>query len=186
MLDFSWDQIQVFLKNWFSESPTKAEDLRGALAGNLRMQTFAANPFILSLIAIVYERELELPERRAQLYNRCAEVLLKEWDSHREIHRFAKFTTDRKRDLLEEVAWHFHRRGLRYFPKAELLELIAGFLPTIDLPQGTRSAILDEIAAHYGLLKVQAHDWYGFLHLTMQEYFVALLPTSTARKHWMR
>ena len=174
VLDFSWNQIQTFLKNWFSEFPAKAEDLRGALAGNLRMQTFAANPLMLSLIAIVYERELELPERRAQLYNRCAEVLLKEWDSHREVRRFARFTTDRKRDLLEEVAWHFHRRGLRYFPKSELLELIADFLPTIDLPDEDAAAILDEIAAHYGLLKVQAHDWYGFLHLTMQEYFVAL------------
>jgi predicted NACHT family NTPase len=70
VLDFSWDQIQTFLKNWFSESPAKALELRGALAGNLRMQTFAANPLMLSLIAIVYERELELPERRAQLYNR--------------------------------------------------------------------------------------------------------------------
>jgi HEAT repeat protein len=174
VLDFSWDQIQIFLKNWFAAAPAKAEGLCRALAGNLRMQTMAANPLILSLVALVYERELELPERRAQLYNRCVEVLLKEWDAHREIRRFARFTTDRKRDLLEEVAWHFHRRGLRYFPKSELLDLIARFLPTIDLPSEEAEAILDEIAAHYGLLKAQAHDWYGFLHLTLQEYFAAV------------
>lgn len=174
VLDFNWDQIQTFLNNWFSDSPTKAEELRRVLAGNLRMQTFAANPLLLSLIAIVYERELELPERREQLYRRCVDVLLKEWDSHREILRFGKFTTDRKRDLLEEIAWHFHRRGLRYYPKSELLDLIASFLPTIALPPEDAAEILDEIAAHYGLLKVQAHDLYGFLHLTLQEYFVAV------------
>ena len=42
-------------------------------------------------------------------------------------------------------------------------------------------AILDEIAAQYGLLKVQAHGWYGFLHLTLQEYFAALAATRLLR-----
>jgi predicted NACHT family NTPase len=34
--------------------------------------------------------------------------------------------------------------------------------------------VLEEIAAENGLLKEQARHWYGFLHLTLQEYFVAL------------
>jgi predicted NACHT family NTPase len=106
VLDFSWEQIQEFVNRWFDSNPTKAEGLRTELAENLRMQTLAANPLILSLIAIVYQKDLELPERRAQLYNRCLEVLLQEWDSCRDIKRFSQFTTDRKRDLLEEVAWH--------------------------------------------------------------------------------
>lgn len=128
----------------------------------------------MALIAIVYERDLELPERRAALYQRCVEVLLTDWDAHRDIQRFSRFTTDRKRDLLEEVGWHFHLAGYRYIPERELLEVIEGFLPTIDLDPSHARAILEEIAAQYGLLKVQAHGWYGFLHLTMQEYFAAV------------
>ncbi len=174
VLDFNWEQIQQLVNNWFKSNPAKAKGLRQALALNLRMQTLAANPLILSLIAIVYEEQLELPERRAELYNRCGEVLLREWDSHRGIKRFSQFTADRKRDLLKEVAWHFHIDGRRYFPEAELLHLVAGFLPTIDIPSSESKAILEEIAAQYGLLKVQAHGWYGFLHLTFQEYLAAL------------
>ncbi len=174
VLDFSWEQIQQLVNNWFKSNPAKAKGLRQALALNLRMQTLAANPLILSLIAIVYEEQLELPERRAELYNRCVEVLLREWDSHRGIKRFSQFTADRKRDLLKEVAWHFHIDGRRYFAEAELLHLVAGFLPTIDIPPSESKAILEEIAAQYGLLKVQAHGWYGFLHLTFQEYLAAL------------
>ena len=174
VLDFSWDQIQVFVNNWFAGDPAKGDGLRRALTGDLRMQTMAANPLILSLIAIVYDQELELPERRAQLYHRCVEVLLKEWDAHRNIRRFARFTPDRKRDLLDEIAWHFHQRGWRYFPESELLALVAEFLPTIALSADDAAEILDEIAAHYGLLKVQAQGWYGFLHLTLQEYFAAV------------
>lgn len=172
-LDFEWPQIETFIANWFGERDPRRGALVRALSTNARLQTLAANPLLLSLIAIVYERDLELPERRAALYRRCVEVLLREWDAHRKITRFSRFTTDRKQDLLKQLAWHYHQRGRRYFREDDLLELIADFLPTIDLPRTDSRAILDEIAAQYGLLKAQAHGWYGFLHLTLQEHFAA-------------
>ncbi|GAA4466903.1 NACHT domain-containing protein [Phytohabitans houttuyneae] len=174
VLDFAWPQIVTFVENWFAADRTRAAGLKGALQANVRMSSLAANPLILSLVAIVYERDLELPERRAKLYDRCVEVLLKEWDSHRGIRRFGRFTTDRKRDLLEEIAWHFHGLGLRYYPERDLLAVIEDFLPTIDIEPAHAREILDEIAAQYGLLKIQATGWYGFLHLTLQEYFAAV------------
>lgn len=172
-LDFEWPQIETFVANWFGDRDRRRGGLVRALTANARLQTLAANPLLLSLIAIVYERDLELPERRAALYRRCVEVLLREWDAHRKIARYSRFTTDRKQDLLKQLAWHYHQRGQRYFPEEDLLELIADFLPTIDLPREDARAILDEIAAQYGLLKAQAHGWYGFLHLTLQEHFAA-------------
>lgn len=174
VLDFDWPEIQAFVNNWFGADLSRRDGLHDALSSNLRMQTLAANPLLLSLICIVYERDLELPERRSQLYSRCVEVLLKDWDAHREIRRYSRFTTDRKRDLLEEVAWHFHRAGRRYFPQGELIAIIADFLPTIDLSAEHAETILNEIVTQYGLLKVQAHGWLGFLHLTLQEYFAAV------------
>jgi hypothetical protein len=174
VLDFGWPQVERFVDNWFAGQEKRARGLKTALQDNLRIQALAANPLLLSLISIVYSRDLELPERRAELYRRCVEVLLKEWDAHRDIVRFSQFTTDRKRDLLMEIAWRFHCRGLRYYRKDDLLEVIEEFLPTIGIQPEHAEGILGEIAAQYGLLKFQADGICGFMHLTMQEYFAAL------------
>jgi HEAT repeat protein len=174
VLDFGWEDIQRFIDNWFGAGSDRARRLQGVLSQQARMQALAANPLLLSLIAIVFERDLELPERRAKLYERCVQVLLTEWDAHRGIKRASQFTTDRKRDLLEDIALHYHCQGSRYFPKRDLLAVIAGYLPTVNIPAEQAPLVLDEISAQHGLLKEQAADWYGFLHLTLQEYFAAV------------
>ncbi len=174
VLDFTWEDIQRFIDNWFGQGSDRSRDLQNKLAQQSRMQALAANPLLLSLIAIVFNQDLELPERRAKLYERCVYVLLTEWDAHRGIKRAGHFTADRKRDLLEDIALHFHGQGLRYFQKNELLKVIAAYLPTVDIPAEQAGLVLDEISAQHGLLKEQAADWYGFLHLTLQEYFTAV------------
>ena len=174
VLDFAWPQERSFIDRWFRSDETKASGLKTMLSRNVRMRSLAANPLLLSLICMVYERELELPERRAELYNRCIEVLLREWDAHRGIKRFSRFTSDRKRDLLEELAWCFHRNGHRYFTEEDLLGHIGSYLPSIDIAPEDARPILEEVTSQYGLLKEQAHGIYGFLHLTLQEYFAAV------------
>ncbi len=182
VLDFRPEDIEQFVHNWFACSPkprkgTSAHDLNAKFARNARLQALAANPLLLSLIVIVYEDQLALPEKRAKLYERCVETLLSKWDSSRKIIRRREFESEKKRQLLTEIAWHFHCLGQRYFAESELLNVIAGFLPAIGLPANQRMRVLEEITAENGLLKEQAKHWYGFLHLTLQEYFTALYIT---------
>ncbi len=178
VLDFRPEDIQQFIGSWFACRPNPlqyatAADLQARLARNPRIQALAANPLLLSLIVLVYEEQLDLPDRRAELYNRCVDTLLIKWDTSRDIRRLREFKPERKRQLLEVIAWHFHLQGKRYFPESELLSVIADFLPRAGLPAEKNARILEEIAAENGLLKEQAQGWYGFLHLTLQEYFVA-------------
>jgi len=42
----------------------------------------------------------------------------------------------------------------------------------VNLLPAESKAVLNEIEEENGLLKEQAHGWHGFLHLTLQEYFV--------------
>jgi len=178
VLDFRAEDIQQFIRSWFACRPNPSQyataaDLQARLTRNQRIQVLAANPLLLSLIVLVYEEQLDLPDRRAELYNRCIETLLTKWDTSRDIRRLHEFKPERIRQLLEVIAWHFQLQGKRYFPDSELLNVIADFLPRIGLPAEKNARILEEIAAENGLLKEQAQGWHGFLHLTLQEYFVA-------------
>src|SRR6266516_815975 len=174
VLDFRQEDIEQFICKWFANQQDKATDLNDRLKRNPRIQALAANPLLLSLIALVYEAQLDLPDRRAELYKRCVDILLTEWDSTRNIQRRRDFKPEYKRQLLEEIAWHFHLQGLRYFPDDELRQVIAEFLPTGNIPAEQSGDILKEIANENGLLKEQAQGWHGVLHLTLQKYFVAL------------
>ncbi len=182
VLDFRSEEIAQFVDKWFAyypgpEKQVSARDLNTRLERNPRIQTLAANPLLLSLILLVYEAQLDLPDRRAELYKQCVETLLTKWDASRDIRRRRQFKPEHKRQLLEEIAWHFHLQGQRYFPEQELRVVIADFLPAIGLPREQNDWILREIAAENGLLKEQARGWHGFLHMTLQEYFVAQYAT---------
>jgi len=182
VLDFRAEDSEQFIRSWFAcqTQPSKyatAPDLLAKLSRAPRIQALAANPLLLSLIVLVYEEQLDLPERRAELYHRCVETLLTKWDTSRDIRRLREFKPERKQQLLEVIAWHFHLQGKRYFPESALLTIIADFLPAIGLLPEQNARILEEIATKNGLLKEQAQGWYGFLHLTLQEYFVAQYAT---------
>lgn len=179
LLPFRTDDTRQFIKKWFDgyNDPQKqalAGDLTIQLQRTPHIQALATNPLLLALIVRVYEAQLRLPERRAELYRECVDILLKEWDASRNIRRYGEFKREHKLQLLEEIAWSFHQRGRRYFPKDELIKRIARFLPAVQLAPGESERVLAEITNEHGFLKEQARNLYGFIHLTFQEYFVAL------------
>lgn len=180
VLDFSWEDIQAFVKIWFAPDATpdvltpEAARLIEELKPNVRMRFLAANPLLLSLICTVFDEYKELPDRRARLYEKCVDYLLTLWDSKRNLKRLSNFTTENKKDLLCKLAWHFQEKRQRYYQRDELLEWIADFLPEINRPRSEAGAVLQEIMINHGLLEEEGLEFYGFPHLTLQEYFCAL------------
>ncbi|MBF0538785.1 MAG: HEAT repeat domain-containing protein [Nitrospirae bacterium] len=173
VLDFTPEDITNFVGKWFHGEPEKAKALNSELARRTRVKTLAGNPLLLSFVCILYGKSGTLPERRVSLYEKCVEVLLKDWDETRDIKRRNRFTQDKKKQLLKYIAERFFIEGKRYFTKKELLSAIREFLPDLYLKPEEAEEILKEISASHGLLKEQADGWYGFLHLTLQEYFAA-------------
>src|SRR5437588_9532247 len=178
VMDFRFEDVKQFVLNWYEAAhdqhvEEKSAELIKHLGAHPRLQTMAAHPLLLTLIVLAYEDRLDLPERWAELYRMCIETLLTKWDARLGIRRQWEFRSEQKYQLLKVIAWHFHQKKQRYFTEHDLLQVIAEFLPAINLPAERNNDILQEIESEQGVLKEQATGWHGFLHLTLQEYFAA-------------
>src|SRR6266516_3718122 len=178
VMNFRFEDVKHFVHNWYNAAydlyaEEKSANLIKLLDANPRLQTIAANPLQLALIMLAYEGRPVLPERLAELYQICIETVLAKWDARRGIRSGWEFKTEQKHQLLKVIAWHFHGKRQRFFTERDLLQVIAEFLPAINVPAARNNDILQEIESELGVLKEQAMGWYGFLHLTLQEYFAA-------------
>ena len=178
---FEWEHVCRFADVWFRDDQQTSATLKDQLNRNARIRGLTSNPLLLALICITFQRRGALPQRRADVYRRCVDVLLAEWDAARTRDRCPRFTLENKEDLLRRVAWHFHMTGRRYMKREELVNSIRSFLPMIRLKEEDAEPILDEISAHHGLLKDFGHAWYGFHHFTLQEHFAMEHVTSPQR-----
>jgi len=131
--DFDRAAMARFVHNWSlavevalagRRSPTierraaeQASSLLAAVEGNPRVRELAVNPLLLTVIALVHRYRVRLPERRAELYEECVEVLLGYWDEARGVRGYALPGLDLdagdKRSLLEPVAFWMQERELR-------------------------------------------------------------------------
>ena len=113
-----------------------------------------------------------MPQRRVELYQRCIEVLLSRWDVQGRIENI--YDTKAKEKILRKVALEAHIQGKRSFTKDELLEKISEYLPEVRIKKDEAGDVLNEIVQRNVLLKEISIGVYEFLHLSFQEYLVAL------------
>ena len=84
--DFGDPEIDRFVTRWhqeaFPEATARAlyeSRLRNAIADSPAIHELAANPLLLTMMAVL-SRTQDLPRDRGKLYEMCAELLLKNWD----------------------------------------------------------------------------------------------------------
>ena len=128
--DFTKEQIQDFVRKWFQarvwamppcspheakemppRSPHEAKELtekfHQKLNENKPSEELATNPLLLTLLCLVFEELKTFPRKRSQLYQEGLELLLKKWDSERNIERpelYKKLEPQQKKDLLSDIA----------------------------------------------------------------------------------
>lgn len=82
--DFSKEQVNKFLVQWFKHDPDLGQQL---IARSAEMMDLCKVPLLLTCLAIDVERSRQIPFgqelREIQVYRRVAEILLDEWDAHR-------------------------------------------------------------------------------------------------------
>jgi predicted NACHT family NTPase len=188
---FNDDQIANFARSWFqSNNLINAERFLEELEISPGLNELARNPLLLTLLCLVFKEGGRFPANRSELYKEGLDILLRTWDATRDIQRqqidpeanvYSQLSLKRKEDLLSQIAYNtFERRDYFFqqnFVEGQIQEYIRN-LPHVNTEQENLEIdsrnILQEIAAHHGLLVERARGIYSFSHLTFQEYFTAL------------
>jgi len=178
MTELTLPQIKHFVAGWFGKPQVKhGKSLQIIIDTNERLQLLVTNPLMLAIVCFVYgAKDADnnfLPQRRVDLYDRCIEALVIEWDRSRGINREPRFTPRQIEMVLSHVAYEALAAEKIDFSRKELLSLIRTYMPRADLRQYDDEIFLKEILEHTGLFKEKAHDTIGFIHLTFQEYLAA-------------
>ncbi len=158
----------------FVDARERAEALCGSLAGNEGLRRIARTPLILSLITLVhYHRVADLPQGRAQLYEKCLEILLELWDLSE--HRLKPAETASLKEkllVLQELAFHYLRDDLLEADLKVLEDVVTPLLPELGT-EATAKALIEQIWQRSGILVELALDRYGFAHRALQDYLAA-------------
>jgi len=195
--DFDQAAVERFVRHWSlavevalagrrsrtieRRAEDQAEGLLEAIRANERVRELAVNPLLLTVIALVHRYRAHLPERRAELYEECVEVLLGYWDEAKGLRETGipglELDAGDKRSLLEPIALWMHERQLQEVDREMLLgQLRRLFEPmSADTRQAGKrvEAFVSVIGARSGLLQERGLGIYSFSHLTFQEYLTA-------------
>jgi len=178
MTELTLPQIKKFVSGWFGKGQEKhGTSLQLILDNSERLQLLVTNPLMLAILCFVYGTKSPednfLPQRRVDLYDRCIEALIVEWDRSRGINRNPSFTSKQIETVLHYVAYEALVAEKIDFSRKELLALIRTHMDKAERRQYEDETFLREVLEHTGLFKEKASDVVGLLHLTFQEYLAA-------------
>ena len=169
--------VRKIVTAWFTEEPERAHELLAIIENDNSISSLTETPLLLSLICIQFKHDLALPRRKVELFNRCSQTLLREWDTTRRFRRetaYQSLTDQAKERLFEDIAYHFTRGSLTFvFPKAATIEVVSNFCSRVSLEPSNAIGMLAEIDSHHGILEQFSQDHYGFSHTSFQDFFAA-------------
>ncbi len=196
LLDFNKEQISQFAENWChtyeiaqsGETPKAARDaenekgkLLKSIFGNAGVEKLAANPLLLTILALIHRQGTELPNRRAELYELYLTTLIKTWNRARSLAGMSVGSMDDKETvkILAPLAYWMHaNRPSGTARRVELeREITRHFTErrkhALDDAEREAARFLDDVRTYSGLLAERGPDAYGFVHLTFEEYLAA-------------
>ncbi|MEN8168165.1 MAG: SUMF1/EgtB/PvdO family nonheme iron enzyme, partial [Pseudomonadota bacterium] len=195
LVDLDDEEIESFIEKWTIaleqaaqgatqvaefDAAQERDELLTSVRHNPGVRTLAANPLLLTILALMKRQGITLPERRVELYQKYVETLLYNWNqarslAGRESHRLEVRETLR---ILAPLALWMHRTspGVGLVKEGELhreLERICRDRGAQD-PALEAETFLRGVREHSGLLLDRGGRQYGFIHLTFQEYLAGV------------
>ncbi|WP_437315560.1 sister chromatid cohesion protein PDS5 [Sorangium sp. So ce385] len=207
VLDFGEREIEAFARRWceacevwladgqrtavaLKRAAQEEKELLAEVRANPSVLRLAANPLLLTMLALLRRQGGRLPDERVRLYERYIEMLLdSNWESARSdgarTREPPRFDRNLATTYLIELALWLQRHkpsgtARRQDLEGALVEIALradGIDPLRASPKDRQQAhdkaalFLKDMRHFAGLLAERGQDAFGFLHLTFQEYF---------------
>ncbi len=174
----------------------RAEDLFQAVTSHPSIERLAANPLLLTILALIHYQGTRLPQQRVELYRLCVEALAETWNLARSLsgRPIDLWLGERRLDertvvgILAPVAFWMHQeRPGGLVEREELVRQVARGMEQAAWSRGageqrSRGAegaerlardFVELAREQMGLLVERGQGQFGFVHLTFQEYLAA-------------
>ena len=170
------EQIRRFIEKWFAYlypgpyglGRKNAEAMIADIRIHPATHELTDNPLMLTAVCILYHDNKELPDQRAELYQKFVDNML-----------YRRFADDPQqvRDFLAALAFRMHTGRVRAVDRVMVLEVMQAFYsPQEDENEHAYhrrlEAIFDEMEPRCGLLRPDKGQ-FAFWHLTFQEFLAA-------------
>ena len=167
-----------------AECEEASKRLIKTIATRPRIEALAGNPMMLTILVLLQEAGVSLPQRRWDLYERIAEAFLFSWQEKK--RRARSGFPDRSLAIedrevlwiLESVALQMQRRDWVMVPRWWLAQHVSDFLRDEmtfepDQARSAADALIWSLQERSGMFVERGPDRFGFSHLAFQEYFAA-------------
>ncbi|NCP86803.1 SUMF1/EgtB/PvdO family nonheme iron enzyme [bacterium] len=196
LVDFDDAEIGDFITRWTVTLEKQAQgdsqvacrfaelerrELMDAMQTNTGVRLLAANPLLLTILALMKRKGVTLPERRVQLYDQYVTTLLSTWNRARSLSGRAPgrdLDEVQTRRVLAPLALWMHQvnPGVGLVRRPDLHRKLEELFTARNAPDPEAAArqFLLDVREYAALLLERGPEEYGFIHLTFEEYLAAV------------
>jgi energy-coupling factor transporter ATP-binding protein EcfA2 len=169
------------------QDPRKATAMLEMLRRNPQLETMAASPLTLLVMAVVFQSHADIPRSNFALLSIFTEELISQELRRGRVGREDASVSRITHLLLPELGWDLQKRNLVAISQSELVRLVTSILSGYSLESTTAEAFVRNVRSYVGVflaisIDADGREMYGFIHRSIQEYFAA---TYLARQ-WQR
>ena len=173
LLPFNDDQLASFVKGWFEpQHGMETARVINHLDLHHELKNIVRNPLSATILCFLAVHGIPLPESESRLYDERFRLLLGHYDIYKHAVRVkSMFSTIDK--IARKIGYMYHRRGIRYLDKGELIEWACDVLGDRVQLSDIRLGISELIEPCNILVPMTTAGQLGFGHLRFQEYLAA-------------
>lgn len=175
------NQISDFISRWFEivegvKQSGQGKRLALLVNHDANLLSLSMNPLMLSLICLVGVQGIPIPRKKADLYDICVRTLLSSWEAKKGFK--GVLSEPQGFEVLKRLAFWFLKERRITVTKYEISAFIEQELEQGGLLEEVRQSqalgLLRNMVARAGILIEREPNVYGFVHLGLRDYLVAL------------